>query len=105
MFVGVVIGSIGVICLPALQVMMTDATHKDSQGELQGAVASVMGLTAILGPLLMTWVFRHFTNVGANTYFPGAPFVLAALLFMLAVGILYVARRAAADPVVEVPIG
>ena len=37
----------------------------NAQGELQGALTSLMSLTAIIGPLLMTNLFAYFTSVQA----------------------------------------
>jgi len=44
-------------------------------------------LTAILSPPVMTQTFAWFTAAGNPVYFPGAPFVLAALLAALALAV------------------
>ena len=65
---------------PSLNALMSQQIPHDAQGELQGAVASVYSLSAILGPPLMTQVFALFSSAAAPVYFPGAAFLAAALL-------------------------
>lgn len=76
---GIIYGSIAGLAFPAMQAMMSSEISQDAQGELQGAIASAIGLTSIIGPVLMTITFRYFSDA-TGLYFPGAPFVLAALL-------------------------
>ncbi|ETS13319.1 hypothetical protein Q648_00230 [Bartonella quintana JK 12] len=47
----------------------------NAQGELQGAMASVVSLSSILGPIFYMLLFERFTHQDAVFYFPGAPFV------------------------------
>ncbi len=84
MFVGIVIGALGNASFPAMQAMMTRAIPENAQGELQGAIASTISLTSIIGPVAMAGIFGHFSDA-KGLYFPGAPFVLAAGLMALAV--------------------
>jgi DHA1 family tetracycline resistance protein-like MFS transporter len=56
----------------------------NQQGELQGALTSLISVAAIIGPIVMTAVFYFFTNDSALIHFPGAPFFLGGLLMMLA---------------------
>jgi DHA1 family tetracycline resistance protein-like MFS transporter len=67
---------------------MTQRTPQDAQGELQGGVASVMALANVGGPLLMTQTFAWFTAPDAPVYFPGAAFVVAALINLTAFAVL-----------------
>lgn len=73
----------GAAGMPALRSLMTAQVPANSQGELQGAVSSVVGLSAIVAPLLMTQTFRIFSD-DVGPYFPGAPFALAAAMLVLA---------------------
>jgi MFS transporter, DHA1 family, tetracycline resistance protein len=68
---------------PSLNALMSWQIPHNAQGELQGAVASVYSLSAILGPPLMTQVFGHFSSASAPLYFPGAAFFTAAVLTAL----------------------
>ena len=84
MFLGIAIAATCNIAFPIMQGMMSRAVAEDAQGELQGAVASTIGITAIIGPILMTAIFGAFAD-RQGVYFPGAPFLLAAALFVLAI--------------------
>lgn len=86
---GMVIGAVPGMCFPAMQQLMSPRIAEDAQGELQGAIASVISLTAIIGPPVMTGVFAVFAD-DTGPLFPGAPFVLAALLMAGAVIVLTV---------------
>jgi MFS transporter, DHA1 family, tetracycline resistance protein len=97
-YVAIIIGGMSGITFPAIQSMMSDKVGENSQGELQGAVASIMSLTAIIGPVVMTRIFSHFAD-GKGTYFPGAPFLLATGLLALSIGLyIFVIKRAGAAP-------
>lgn len=74
MFAFLVPYCLGGICGPALQSVITGNVSKQEQGELQGALTSLMSATAIIGPPLMTNLFFYFTHDQAPFQFPGAPF-------------------------------
>ncbi|HMW38622.1 MAG: TCR/Tet family MFS transporter [Saprospiraceae bacterium] len=80
MFVIMVPFSLGGLASAAIQGLLSNQIPPDAQGELQGGMTSLMSLTAILGPLLMTRIFYYFTHQGAPFYFPGAPFFAASVL-------------------------
>jgi DHA1 family tetracycline resistance protein-like MFS transporter len=73
---------LGGIAGPALQAIMSSNVPQNEQGELQGALTSLMSATSIVGPLFMTYLFAWFTKPGAAVKFAGAPF-LAGAIFML----------------------
>lgn len=89
---GMVIGAIPGMCFPAMQQLMTERVDDDEQGELQGAIASTISLTAIVGPPVMTGVFGAYADA-KGLFFPGAPFVVAAALMLVAVSILALTLR------------
>lgn len=72
------------LAMPALRGIMTAQVPANAQGELQGAISSVQGLTAIVAPFIMTRTFHAFTEENAPVYFPGAPFVLAGAMAFIA---------------------
>jgi DHA1 family tetracycline resistance protein-like MFS transporter len=74
---------------------MTNNIPDDEQGEFQGGMTSLVSLTAIIGPLLMTNLFSFFTSDNAIIYFPGAPFMLGAILsiFGLMIAIKFLSGR------------
>lgn len=80
--------SLQALCFPALHALMSSRVRADQQGELQGAVASLSSVAAIVGPFAMTQSLAFFTAPQAPVYFPGAPFVLAALLTLIALSVL-----------------
>ena len=94
---GMVVGAIPGLCFPAMQQLMTERISDDAQGELQGAIASTISLTAILGPPVMTGVFGAYAD-DKGLYFPGAPFVLSAAIMMVAVVVLAITLRRHARP-------
>ncbi|HEX6225261.1 MAG TPA: TCR/Tet family MFS transporter [Chryseolinea sp.] len=74
---------LGGISGPSLQGIMSGQVPANSQGELQGALTSLISLTSILGPVLMTWLFYHFSEPGAEVYFPGAAMIAGSILTIL----------------------
>ena len=82
MFVFLVPYCLGGVAGPALQALMSNQVPANEQGELQGALTSLISVTSIVGPPLMTGLFAFYTKPSALVYFPGAPF-LAGAVFML----------------------
>jgi MFS transporter, DHA1 family, tetracycline resistance protein len=79
---------------PSLQGIITKLVGADQQGRLQGALASVMGIAGVLAPLLFTQTFAVAVKVVRPIHVPGAPFLLAGLLLLVAAGIAGRATRA-----------
>lgn len=67
---------------PALQALASQQVGESEQGFMQGALTSISGLAAIIGPAAATGTFAWFTGASAPVYFPGA-FFLAGALFLL----------------------
>jgi DHA1 family tetracycline resistance protein-like MFS transporter len=79
---------------PAAQQMMTRRVGPSEQGQLQGANSSVMGIAGLLGPGLFTLTFAWFLR--PHTWqLPGAPFLLASLLMVIALGVAWKVTRPA----------
>ncbi len=91
LFVFLVPYCLGGIAGPALQAIITGHVPQNEQGELQGALTSLMSATSIIGPPLMTNLFAYFTASSAPVYFPGAPFILGAALMLASAIIAYFA--------------
>jgi MFS transporter, DHA1 family, tetracycline resistance protein len=83
MFAITVIASLGGIAMPALQGIMSNQVPMNEQGELRGALTSVMSLTSVIGPLIMTNLFAYFTSEAAPFQLPAAPFWLGSILTFL----------------------
>lgn len=71
---------LGGISGPAIQGILSAQVPANEQGELQGALTSLISITSIIGPVMMTGIFAAFAKPGASLYFPGAAFFTAALL-------------------------
>jgi MFS transporter, DHA1 family, tetracycline resistance protein len=82
MFVFMVPYCLGGIAGPALQAILAGHMPPSEQGELQGALTSMISATSIIGPLVMTNLFAYFTKPGAPIHFSGAPFLLGSILLM-----------------------
>lgn len=78
------LSALGGIAAPALQGIMSRRTSKQSQGELQGALSSIMGITTIISPLIMTQLFFFFTQKETGFYNPAGPFGVASLIIVIA---------------------
>ena len=87
MFIFLIPYCLGGISGPALQSIITGHVPANEQGELQGALTSLISATSIISPVLMTSLFAYFTSKHTTIYFPGAPFVLGAVL-MAAAGLV-----------------
>lgn len=81
---------LGGIAGPTLQGIISNQVGPKEQGELQGALTSLISLTSIIGPPLMTYVFYTFTRDESDITFAGAPFMLGAIL--MAVSIMLVIK-------------
>jgi len=82
--VGIPVMSLWGVSGAATQALMTQQVAPDQQGQLQGATASVQSLSQMLGPFLFTLTFAFFIGDHAPLKLPGAPFLLAAALLLLA---------------------
>jgi DHA1 family tetracycline resistance protein-like MFS transporter len=78
---------------PSISALMSRELGPERQGELQGGLASVMGLSSIFGPLVLTQTLAYFTSPAAPFQFPGAAFVLASLCAAICFVLLSVQLR------------
>ncbi len=75
---------------PSIQGLMSRAVPANEQGLLQGAVASVMTGTAIVGPPVANGLFALSISAQSPLELPGAPFFVGSLLCLTA---LWLATR------------
>ncbi len=99
MFVFLIPYCLGGISGPALQSLISVHVPKNEQGELQGSLTSIMSVTSIVGPLLMTGLFSYFTNPKHGFYFPGVSFLMGSILMLLSAIIAYSVLKN--DPIVK----
>ncbi len=85
--------ALGGLATPSVRSLVAGKGEADTQGEMQGMLASVESLTAIVAPLLAAGLFFTFTSKVFPIRFPGAPFMLAATF--AAFGVMLMRRSAA----------
>jgi DHA1 family tetracycline resistance protein-like MFS transporter len=90
--------ALGGLATPAVRAMVSGRGGVDSQGEMQGILAAVEGLTAVVAPLLAAGLFYAFTTRLVPVTFPGAPFAFAAASAILACVLLGRWKPAATRP-------
>ncbi|ODA32640.1 TCR/Tet family MFS transporter [Planctopirus hydrillae] len=84
MFAIIMLSSLGGISGPTAQSIIAKRVDPKTQGQVQGALSSIASLTAILAPPLGTGTFWYFSHAPQSLYFPGIPFVIAAIFAFLA---------------------
>ena len=92
-WIGIPVMALWGIAGAAIQALTTRLVAPDQQGRLQGATTSVQSMSQLLGPFLFTLTFAYFIGAQAPLNLPGAPFLLASALLLLA---LVLAARATA---------
>jgi len=83
-WVGMPLLNLMCVTWPSAQSIMSRAIGPSEQGQLQGAVNSLRGISGLVGPGLFTWVFSR--SIGAHPLIPaaGMPFYLAAAMLLTA---------------------
>ncbi|MDR6570781.1 MULTISPECIES: TCR/Tet family MFS transporter [Chitinophaga] len=89
MFVFLIPYCLGGICGPSLQSVISGHVPANQQGELQGALTSLMSLTTIIGPLIMNGTFAYFTSARAPFHLPGVHFLIGAVCILLSIVIIH----------------
>lgn len=90
--------SLGGLAAPSVNSILSNQVAADSQGELQGIMASVSSVAMIVGPLLLTQTFTYFTSDSAPLYLPGSAFWVAAILTSAAMIIFFQQIRRLPNP-------
>ena len=78
------LAALGAVVAPALTSVMSQRASDDQQGELQGVLTSINSIGMIVAPIVMTQVFWLFTSDEASLRIPGAPFLLAMVMMLIA---------------------
>ena len=92
-----VYGLVGLV-QPGVQGMMSRRIGPSEQGRLQGANASIMAMTGLVGPLLFSQIFHHLVTTRRFPLLAGAPYYLGSALFVAAFGLALITRRSSAGP-------
>ncbi len=74
----------------ALSGLMSKRTAEDAQGELQGILAAVTGISTLIAIPLLTQVFAFASSTDRSVPWLGAPFAVAALFSVIALTLLRV---------------
>jgi len=77
---------------PSFQALMSRRVEQSAQGRLQGALASMSGITGMVGPLLFTQIFA-FGISSKSLRLPGAPFWMSALLLSAGLLVAFLVAR------------
>jgi DHA1 family tetracycline resistance protein-like MFS transporter len=73
------------VSTPAWQSLMTRRVAPTEQGQLQGANGSLLGIAAMVAPLVFTQVFAQSVARAQSPVASGLPFLLAGFLLLAAV--------------------
>ena len=85
----IAVGALGGIAGPAVQAIIAGTVAPNEQGKVQGALTSLMSLSAIAAPLIFTsGLFAYFTSEAAPFELPGAPLLAGSLLMVVALLLL-----------------
>ncbi len=104
LYVGIIVGSVAGIAAPAIQAMITKMTPATEQGAVQGALASIQSIAAILGPLMATNLFGYFTSESAPLKLPGAAFIVSSILVATGAGLAFRSARLLPARESDVPV-
>ncbi|RAV99079.1 TCR/Tet family MFS transporter [Pseudochryseolinea flava] len=74
---------LGGITGPALQGIMSKQVPPNEQGELQGSLTSLISITSIFGPIMMSELFYYFSKPNPVGYFPGAAMITGAVFMII----------------------
>jgi DHA1 family tetracycline resistance protein-like MFS transporter len=96
---GVPIMSLWGLYGPSAQGMMSKRVSVSEQGQLQGAIMGLRGLSGLISPFVFTFTFATFIGSRSNLHLPGAPFLLSSILLIVAFALAWRVTR----PSVEIP--
>ena len=82
---------------------MTRRVGASEQGELQGALGSIRGISMLLGPSIFTLTFAQFAGPWHALGLIGAPWLLAALLYAVSLVLAWRVTSRADDIVLPIP--
>ncbi len=72
---------------PSAQSIMSRSIGPSEQGQLQGAINSLRGISGLIGPGLFTWIFSKSIGPHPLIHAPGMPFYTASAMLLLAVAL------------------
>jgi DHA1 family tetracycline resistance protein-like MFS transporter len=83
--------------VPAVMTAMTsNQVREDRQGVIQGVIASLSSVAAVLSPIVTTGLFQASVD-GEGVYWPGAPFMFSAILVIIMMPLVIRLRSLSTD--------
>lgn len=89
---------------PSIQALMTKSLGPDQQGQLQGSMASLRGLTGLAGPVIFTQIFALAVSRSVNhghDAIVGAPYMLSAVLLSIGAWVAFRFTRMVNQPAAD----
>jgi len=83
----IILSSLADMAPPLMTAFAANRVGEDQQGVVQGVIASLSSIAAVVAPLAMTNVFERAVS-GDGVYLPGAPFLLAAVMILAIVPLI-----------------
>ncbi|MCI2400618.1 TCR/Tet family MFS transporter [Aliiroseovarius subalbicans] len=83
MVVFIFVAALADMAPPTMTAMMSNQVPEDRQGLLQGVIASLGSIAAVIAPMILTFTFNLFAAPEASLYLPGAPFLLSGLMIAI----------------------
>jgi DHA1 family tetracycline resistance protein-like MFS transporter len=94
--IGIPLLSLWGLAGPSMQSLMSRRVGASAQGQLQGALSSMRGISGMIGPLVFTQTFAAAIAEQGALYLPGAPYMLAAALILCSLALSWRVARPAA---------
>lgn len=91
--VGIPVMALWGLASPATQALITRQVGPEVQGRIQGALMSLTSLAGIAGPALFASTFAWFVSDRAPLALPGAPFLVASALLLVALIVALASQR------------
>lgn len=88
-----VVGALGGLANPAIQGLISRQVGETEQGRVQGAITSLNSLVGVVGPIVATSVYA----AGSGAGFPGAAFLMGAVLSVIGTFVLLGVLRGLPD--------
>ncbi|HEY0796502.1 MAG TPA: TCR/Tet family MFS transporter [Acidisarcina sp.] len=83
---------------PAAQSMLSHGIGPSEQGQLQGAINSLRGMSGLIGPGLFTYIFSKSWGAGAVIPWAGSPFYTAAGMLVISFFVAQWVTRTSRQP-------
>lgn len=82
LFIGIAVAALADMAPPTMTAMMANMVSEDRQGLLQGVIASLGSIAAVIAPMAVTGIFQVFADSDASFYLPGAPFLISGVIIL-----------------------